>query len=146
MSAKDQQRQEYGVIDAQAKSAACATADEFLACYQEVPRERYTLPGGRHVWLHGLTELEWQQWRNDCARDDEGRITDPYADAKMLVMMVRDDAGKRLFDANGVFKLAACFERHMQPIKAAMMRLNGTDLATQEAIAKNSGKTATSGS
>lgn len=111
---------------------SCATAEDFFACYRQVPRRRHVLPGGKHVWLHGMTEYEWQHWLGQCARDEEGLVSDPYGDAKLLAETIRDDQGQRLFDTAGVMKLAACGAKGLRPLKRIAMELNGADGQTEK--------------
>lgn len=79
-----------------------ATAESFFAAV--CPKEEITLPGIGRVWVHGLTDLQVQQWLDDCDRDPDNkdRIRDDYQNAKLIQRTVRNGQGRPLFESGQV--------------------------------------------
>ena len=125
-----------------------ATAESFLACMKgAAPIKECQLPDGTVVYLHGLTDCEYARWREGCDRNNKGQNVDVYANPKMLVLMIRDEHGNRLFPHEAdVFKLAACYEKLVQPLLGDAMELNGMTEQAEEALRKNSPTTPNSDS
>ena len=116
--------------------AAPVTADAILSLRNNPPREPYTIPGVGIVQVYGLSNLEARQWNEGCERTD-GRITDPYADAKMIVRCVRNDKGERIFTDKHVTQIVELPELVVKGLIGKCMKLCGIGPEADAEILKN---------
>ena len=121
-----------------------ATAEEVLALRKMgAPKEPFDVPAIGRVYVHGLTNLESRQWRESCRSDDNGRISDPYADAKLVIQCARDEQGNRLFTERHVTQIVELPEFIVGKLVALCMRLCGIGAEADAEIAKNYAATVT---
>jgi len=121
-----------------------ATAEEVLALRKVgAPKEPFDVPGIGRVYVHGLTNLESRQWRESCQLDDNGRISDPYADARLVIQCVRDEQGNRLFTERHVTQIVELPEFIVGKLVALCMKLCGIGAEADAEIAKNYAATVT---
>jgi len=123
-----------------------ATAESLLAAI--CPREPVDLPGLGRVWVWGLTDLEVQQWIDDCERDpdDPDRLKDAYQNAKLLQRTVRNENGTPIFNPHQVTRLVNLPNAIKQRLLAVARRLSALGEGVDEDTLKNCVKTHGSGS
>lgn len=123
-----------------------ATAAEILAWLGTPDREPLELPGGKIVYLHGWTDGEHKQWLRDLDRDEQGRVIDIYADAKMVVSQLRDAEGRRIFQDEDAPKLVTRAMGRIDRLAGRIMKLSQLSRDAEDDLRKNSPATPSSGS
>ncbi len=114
------------------------TADQILSLRKiGPPTEPYDIPGIGTVHLRGLTNMEAKRWNDGCERDKEGRVCDPYADAKLLVAAVVDTDGKPIFTEKHLTQIVELGELIVGPMINRVLRLSGMSNEADEDILKN---------
>jgi hypothetical protein len=99
---------------------------------------------GGVVFAYGMTRLEAKAYRQACA-DAAGSVEkDEYADERMVMLMIRDSAGKPIFDETHLTRLADMNEADFRPLAAACAEVNGWGPQAREDLVKNSEPTRTS--
>jgi len=122
------------------------TAEDLLSLRNRPPTELFEIPGIGTVTVHGLSNLEAHQWRQSCSKDDAGRISDDYADAKLIVRCLRDDQGQRILTDKHVTQIVELPELIVNRLVAICMKLCGNGDEAEETILKNYGTTDTGSS
>ena len=130
----------------QAAEPKPVTAEDILSLRNQPPTEPCEIPGRGTVFVHGLSNLEAQQWRAECEKDENGRITDQYADAKLIVRCVRDDQAQRLFGSEHITRLVELPELIVKVLVEKAMKLCGLGPDADAEILKNYGATDTGSS
>ena len=75
------------------------------------------------------------------SKDDEGKMDDPYDDAKVIARCVRDNEGKQIFKESDLPRIQAFGNDVFLGLTEACLVINGMSVAGREAIAKNLGPT-----
>lgn len=119
------------------------TAESILSLRNQPPTEAFEIPGIGTVHVHGLSNLQAHQWRADCKQDDQGRISDDYADAKLIVRCVHDTQGRRLFEETHVTQIVELPEKLVGRLVGTCMKLCGLGKEAEAEISKNSVPTGT---
>ena len=117
------------------------TAEDILSLRSQPPTEPCEIPGRGTVFVHGLSNLEAHQWRADCRQDENGRIVDEYADAKLIVRCVRDAQGRRLFESKHVTQIVELPELVIGALVGTCTKLSAMGGAADATILKNYGAT-----
>lgn len=127
-----------------------ATAADFLALRNARPREPFTLPDGKRIWVVGLTEAEKNAWYKSCATskgpDGVERIEDDFADARLVVRCVRSGAGVPLFTDKDLPRLIELPPIVMRPLVRLCMRVCAIGGEADAEILKNFAATLAAGS
>jgi hypothetical protein len=71
-------------------------------------------------------------------RDENGRIDDPYDDAKVIVKCVRDEEGNQIFDDTQLPRIVTMGNDVVTSLVNECLTINGLTQAGREDIAKNS--------
>lgn len=132
-------------MEEQNKRIPDATAEAFFAAV--CPKEKKILPGIGRVWVHGLTDLQVQQWLDDCERDPDNpdRIKDDYQNAKLIQRTVRNSQGQALFDPGQVPRIVGLPNAIKHVLIEAAHRLCGLGEISEDVL-KNCVPTPASGS
>ena len=124
-----------------------ATAEDFFAEIRTPVREPVEMRSGKIVYVHAISDVDIEQWRASCERNDQGVVIDPYAPAKLMMATVHDERGNRLFTEEAHrFKLGAGLRAHTSRVVDTAMRLNVLTKEAEDEIRKNSLKIRSSGS
>lgn len=109
------------------------------------PRVKEVQLASGTVFAHGLKRTQAKAWYLQN-RDEAGEAGDPlYADERLIVLCIRDAAGKAIFSDRHLPLLADMNEADIRPLIDACMEVNGFG-AAREAIRKNSKATDSGGS
>ena len=123
------------------KTSSQATTESVLALRRRVPIETYDLPGAGQVYVHGLTDVEVQEWYNSCrkATSDDGkeRIDDSFGDAKLMMRCLRNVEGKRLFTEEHLPQLIELHNLIKSPLVSLCMKLCAIGGKADAEILKN---------
>ena len=122
------------------------TAEDLLSLRNQPPKETFEIPGIGTIYVQGLSNIEAHQWRQDCKQDDKGRIADDYADAKLIVRCVRDEAGQRLFSETHITQVVELPELIVKGLVEKCMKLCGIGADADAEILKNYAATVTGSS
>jgi len=71
-------------------------------------------------------------------RDEDGRIDDPYDDAKLIAKCVRDSDGNQIFCESDLPRIVTMGTDVVTDLVDKCLAINGMNAAGREAIAKNS--------
>jgi hypothetical protein len=115
--------------------------DELLA-EEPVPVEKVLLPGGRAIYVRGLTAEERDAFE-DSLVDRTGkrpRVSVRRIRAKLVALAACDKEGRALFCEAHVARLAKKPAIVLEPIFKAAQRLSALTDEEVEGIAKNSGR------
>lgn len=115
-----------------------ATKDTFFAA--TVPRERMDIPNIGWIWVYGLTTGEKDDYQNRIRRISgrQMNIRLENARAMLLIMVVRDSQGRRLFTEKDVGKVLEIPSQVTEPILDKAWALSGLDAGEVEEMVKNS--------
>lgn len=104
----------------------------------DLPREKVDVPEwAGYVWVRTMTGAERDTFEQTLL---EGKkINLKNVRAKLAVLTVVDDAGKRVFDETDMAQLGAKSAAALDRIYAVAQRLNGLTATDAEELAKNSG-------
>lgn len=121
------------------------TAEQILARGRQRRIKEVEYCGGV-VYAYGMTRAEVRAYRDACTAAAGSVEADQYADERMIMMMIRDQTGKCIFDDTHLMRLADLNEADYAPLYRACVEVNGWGRQSQEELAKNSAGTPTSGS
>ncbi len=122
------------------------TAEDLLSLRNQPPKEPFEFPGIGTVYVHGLSNLGAQQWRQSCSQDAQGRVNDDYGDAKLIVRCVHDSQGQRIFEDRHVTQIVQLPELFVCALVAQCTKLCGIGGDAEATILKNYGTTDTGNS
>lgn len=88
--------------------------------------------------MHRLGAHEARLLFDAMQRDDDGKITDPYDDAKVIARCVRGDDGKQIFKEADIPRIAAMGNDIVLGLVGACLGINGMGTVGRKAIEKNS--------
>jgi hypothetical protein len=118
------------------EASALAT---LILCYRhQVRKEKLTLPAVGEVWVYGLTQGELGQYRRDI-RQADGQVDLATSDIQFFWRVLRDEKGKRIFDATQCQALMDLPAEIVRPVIAVGERLCGLTAEAQKDLEKNSG-------
>lgn len=105
-----------------------------------VPKEKHFIDGFGHVWIHGLTCGEKDEYENDTvnvkAGSREVRINN--ARAVLIQRTVYDQHGNRLFAEKDIGKICRLPAAIAEPIYEKARRLSRMAISDIEDLVKNS--------
>ena len=87
--------------------------------------------------MHRLQAHEARALFDSMHRDDDGKIDDPYDDAKVIARCVRDNEGKSIFKETDLPRIAAMGNDIVVNLVADCLTINGMGVGGREAIVKN---------
>ena len=122
------------------------SADDILKATTTVKRLAYEIEGAGKVWIHRLPACEARLLFNSMNRDEEGKIDDPYDDAKVIMRCVRDENGRQIFQKEHLTKIPTMGNDVVLKLVNACLEINGMTASSREDMAKNSGTTSGSDS
>jgi hypothetical protein len=93
---------------------------------------------GGTVYAYGLTRAEAKAYRAECAEAAGGVLADEYRDERLIVHMIRDETGRRIFSEAHLLPLADLNEADFAPLWTACAEVNGWTATGEEEIRKNS--------
>jgi hypothetical protein len=94
---------------------------------------------GGTVYTYGMTRAEAKAYRAACTEAAGSVAADEYRDERLLVHMIRDASGKRIFSESHLTQLADLNEADFAPLWNACAEVNGWSAAAEEEIRKNFG-------
>lgn len=100
---------------------------------------------GGVVYAYGMTRAESKAYRAECTESSGGSGPDEYADERLLLHMIRDGAGRRIFGEGHLTQLADMNEADWNILFEACAEVNGWSRLAQQLLEKNS-RTRTGGS
>lgn len=114
------------------------TAEQIIEQGRRRRIKEVTYCGGT-VHVHGQTRTEARAYRNECVEAAGSIQADEYRDERLIMHMVRDRTGKRIFSEAHLTQLANMNEADFAPLFGACAEVNGWTAAATEEIRKNSG-------
>jgi hypothetical protein len=118
-----------------------ATADDFMVYRNARPKEPFMLPSGKQGWVWGLTPTEKRAWYDSCVKvrepDGDERIDDAFADVKLIIRSVRDEAGTLLFKDIDLMRMIEWPPIILAPLTALCMKVSAVGGKADPEILKN---------
>jgi len=113
------------------------TAEQILQATMVTKRRPFDIEGAGRVRVHRLPASEARLLFNSMDRDDDGRIDDPYDDAKVICKCVRDDDGNQIFTDRQILQIPTMGNDVVLALVKVCLAINGLSAAGAEAIEKN---------
>ena len=106
----------------------------FLDLRNQIPKEKHKI-AEIEVWVHGLTSYELEEWR--LVRNNPEGVDRMLSTAKLLQLALRDENGKRIFQANELAVIGGLPAKFIEPLSRIAMKLSGYGVEAGAAILKN---------
>lgn len=121
------------------------TAEDYFAKRNQTPIECYKVEGMPDTYIHGLTGATKSQWIAENVKEKEatGVFDNAKVEARLMILCVRDEDGKRLFTLKDILKLIELPCVMTAPIIKICFKLSGMGDGADEAILRNFEEAAT---
>jgi hypothetical protein len=114
------------------------SADEIFKAATTEKRESYCSEDTGQLYIRRLSAPEARTLFDSMTRSDEGRIEDPYDDAKVIQSCVCDSTGQPKFAPDQLPKIAAMAHNVIIPLVNACLDYNAMTSRGIEELRKNS--------